>query len=314
MGEALVLVDALVARRIGGNQADAEDVVQDTLLEVCRSTVGWDMKEVRLRLSNRRTVMKLRRIILAALAATVAVPSAYAQDKREECDCLRSRSGRVRVFQNDDWPRGFWVGGRPRLGVRVDTRADPATDSIGARIEEVTGGGPAEKAGIQAGDIITRLNGQSLLSGDDTYDEDDSAPARRLIKRARSLDRGDTVEVEFRRGSETRTVELVAGEFDDDFVFEDLRVPVRLREQIERLGDLPNVYFRGPESVAWMLGTSLPGLELVSLNPELGEYFGTDEGVLVLSVPEDSALGLKAGDVIQTIGGRSVTSPSHSMR
>ncbi len=135
MGEALVLVDALVARRIGGNQADAEDVVQDTLLEVCRSTVGWDMKEVRLRLSNRRTVMKLRRIILAALAATVAVPSAYAQDKREECDCLRSRSGRVRVFQNDDWPRGFWVGGRPRLGVRVDTRADPATDSIGARIE-----------------------------------------------------------------------------------------------------------------------------------------------------------------------------------
>ena len=122
------------------------------------------------------------------------------------------------------------------------------------------------------------------------------------------------MEVEFRRGSETRTVELVAGEFDDDFVFEDLRVPVRLREQIERLGDLSNVYFRGPESFALRLGTSLPGLELVSLNPELGEYFGTDEGVLVLSVPEDSELGLKAGDVIQTIGGRRVKSPSHSMR
>jgi len=56
------------------------------------------------------------------------------------------------------------------------------------------------------------------------------------------------------------------------------------------------------------------GIELVKLNPELGEYFGTREGVLVVSAPEDSSLALKGGDVILTIGGRKPSSPMQAMR
>jgi S1-C subfamily serine protease len=54
--------------------------------------------------------------------------------------------------------------------------------------------------------------------------------------------------------------------------------------------------------------------ELVTLNPDLGEYFGTKEGLLVVKAPEDSSLLLKSGDVILAIGGRKPTSPSHAMR
>jgi S1-C subfamily serine protease len=56
-------------------------------------------------------------------------------------------------------------------------------------------------------------------------------------------------------------------------------------------------------------------MELVTLNPELGEYFGAERGVLVVRGPaENDILGLKSGDVILGIGGREVRSPEHAMR
>src|SRR5260370_11007783 len=51
---------------------------------------------------------------------------------------------------------------RGRLGVLVNSAANADSDKIGARLEGVTPGGPAEKAGLQAGDIITKFNGTPL--------------------------------------------------------------------------------------------------------------------------------------------------------
>ena len=55
-------------------------------------------------------------------------------------------------------------------------------------------------------------------------------------------------------------------------------------------------------------------MELVNLNPDLGEYFGIKEGILVVKAPADSGLPLKGGDVILAIGGRKPSSASHTMR
>src|SRR5207245_9588760 len=55
-------------------------------------------------------------------------------------------------------------------------------------------------------------------------------------------------------------------------------------------------------------------LNLVRLNPCLGEYFGTTEGLLVIKAPADSSLPLKSGDVILSIGGRKPTTVEHAMR
>ena len=55
-------------------------------------------------------------------------------------------------------------------------------------------------------------------------------------------------------------------------------------------------------------------LELAPLNPELGQYFGTTEGVLVIRAPKDKSLGLRGGDVVQAVDGRKPAGPAHLLR
>jgi hypothetical protein len=274
-------------------------------------------------------------LVLAGVATPVRAQEEQQereQDKGCVCECsgiaTEPFSG-IQIWRGEgNWPQVAWMGTRPRLGVWIHTEANPETDRYGALIDQVAEGGPADKAGIRDGDIITKLNGVSLLEGDETYDEDESAPGMRLVERARELEVGDTVEVEFRRDGDTQTTELVIGEFDSPFAYSyrfDLpdsaftyrfRMPdyERISGLAERLREIPEVHVRAPESFALALGATLPGLELVALSPELGEYFDADEGVLVISVPEGSELGLEAGDVIKEIDGRAVRDPSHAMR
>ncbi len=252
----------------------------------------------------------------ALLAPTLARP-AQAQEERE-CEC-RLPFGQLRIQRGDDWGNLVLMGNQARLGVYVHGEANAATDSVGALIDGVTRGGPADKAGIREGDIVTRLNGESLLSGGGVYDESESAPGMRLIERARKLEKGDTVSVELRRDGERKSVKVVAGDFSDvtlewGDLHGELGGATRLRGLMERYQELPRVFYRGPETFALAMGARFPGLELVSLNPDLGSYFGTNEGVLVVSVPEKSELNLKSGDVILTIDGREIRDPSHAMR
>jgi S1-C subfamily serine protease len=64
----------------------------------------------------------------------------------------------------------------------------------------------------------------------------------------------------------------------------------------------------------FLSGSPLGRLELAPLNSDLGRYFGTDEGVLVISAPKDSALSLRGGDVVLAVDGRAPSSPSHLLR
>ncbi|MES2858414.1 MAG: PDZ domain-containing protein [Pseudomonadota bacterium] len=54
------------------------------------------------------------------------------------------------------------------------------------------------------------------------------------------------------------------------------------------------------------------GLNLATVDAQLGRYFGTTDGVLVLSTGNDLA-GLQAGDVIRKIGGKPVDTPRAAM-
>ncbi len=56
------------------------------------------------------------------------------------------------------------------------------------------------------------------------------------------------------------------------------------------------------------------GLNLAALNPDLGGYFGTDKGVLVLSADADTYKGLKSGDVLQDVSGHAVNRPEDALR
>lgn len=65
-----------------------------------------------------------------------------------------------------------------------------------------------------------------------------------------------------------------------------------------------------PEPLAGPVGT----MQLTSLTPQLGRYFGTDRGVLVVHAPTHGILTLQDGDVILSIGGRAPASPSQAIR
>ena len=186
----------------------------------------------------------------------------------------------------------------------MKTQPDSQADKLGAKIEGVTPGGPAAKAGLKVGDIITKFNG-TALAGLKAEDEDESGPGTNLVQLARKLEPGDTVQIEYRRGSDTKKATLVA---------EDLGwMPnVRVMPGMPSMPDMPDM----PDMRHFEFSFGMPwgDLELVSLNPDLGEYFGTKEGVLVVKAPADSSLPLKGGDVITSIGGRKPANPSHAMR
>ena len=55
-------------------------------------------------------------------------------------------------------------------------------------------------------------------------------------------------------------------------------------------------------------------MELTTLTPRLGSYFGTDHGVLVVRAPTHGVLKLQDGDVILSIGGRIPANSSQAMR
>jgi PDZ domain len=187
-----------------------------------------------------------------------------------------------------------------RIGVIVRTDASAETDKIGAKIEGVTPGGPAEKSGIKVGDIITVFNGTSL-AGAAAEDEDESGPGRKLVELARKLEPGDTVRLEYRRGGDAKKATLVAEDLGSRFRVE---MPDMRMVMPPGMPDMDFELFDGP----W------GDLRFVSLNPDLGDYFGTKEGVLVVKAPADSNLPLKSGDVILSIGGRKPANPEHAMR
>jgi hypothetical protein len=245
-----------------------------------------------------------RKLMMAALAVSVLWPAALVT---QETPRPRARP-RVRV---ESGPlAGFsFSDNRGRIGVIVDTRADATGDKVGARIEGITPGGPAEKAGLKAGDVITRFN-TTALGGVSAEQDDDSGPGIKLIELARSLDPGDTVQVDYRRGNDNRKATIVAEDLSWSRSFEggDLHgLLERLNEMMPRLRGRPGGEF------SFMFGP-WGGIEMVKLNPDLAEYFGTREGVLVVRAPEDSTLSLKGGDVIQSIAGRKPTSPEQAMR
>ena len=233
--------------------------------------------------------------------------------------------GEVQVDRAHDRLMRIVMNRRARLGIKVNLQAR-TTDSIGAYVDAVTPSGPAAQAGIRSGDLITKLDGKSVLSGGSAEGapgaENASLPGLRLIELAARLEPNDTVPIEYRRGSERRTVQVVtADEPDIAYMMGPARPMLRFRGPVGNEDDprMPAADFferaEGPGD-HWdvLVRSPLARLELAPLNPDLGQYFGASEGVLVISAPADSALGLKGGDVVLAVDGRRPAGPSHLLR
>ncbi len=280
----------------------------------------------------------------ALMTLALAAVAAGAQDVPTDCRCVGpdgEEIERCRCARAPDL-RGLMERivlrtDRPRLGISLDPGQSARNDAEGVRVADVLEGGPAEEAGLRAGDVITTVDGVSLTAPMDAeveadFDLDRSAPVQRLLAFTRALEPGTPVEVEYLRDGRRQTTMVVAEDLSDRWGWGSRSTAwtpdvERLRGWPDpwlddrgtyrfRLGPGPDVRLYGRGGVGglgWREAWTLDGVDLAPLNPRLGAYFGAEEGVLVLDAGR-SRLGLEAGDVILRIGSRDVDTPERFRR
>jgi type II secretory pathway component PulC len=207
---------------------------------------------------------------------------------------------------------------RPMLGINIAAAGE--NGNAGVLVEGVVPDGPAAEAGIQRGDILVEIDGKSLEGGES------GSGMRVLSDHMDEIESGVEMIVRYVRDgtSQTATVEprnmdpigmAFSMSGDWDFDFEDLE-SLEALEALEELEALAPHHPAGTKRYKFRLGHAAywGDMELVTLTPELGEYFGAEEGILVVRAPGEEALQLQDGDVIVEIDGRKPTDPAHAMR
>jgi C-terminal processing protease CtpA/Prc len=195
------------------------------------------------------------------------------------------------------------------LGIDLDDD-DDARDT-GVTVSGVTPGGPAEKAGLREGDSITGINGTSFkTSGDDSASD-------KLVEFMRGTKPGDSLKVAYSRDGKSATATVTAGSLSDMGRFSFSMSPMPPMPVAPAIPATPAMPPMGPWRGFNMFfgpGSHWGEMQLVAMTPGLGQYFGTDKGLLVLHMPKGSVLQLQEGDVIVQVGGRDPGTAPHAMR
>jgi S1-C subfamily serine protease len=188
---------------------------------------------------------------------------------------------------------------RAVLGVQIDN----ASDKTGARVLHVSPGGPAEEAGLRDGDIIVSVDGKPIAGRDNA--------GRVLVDQMHGVKPEQKVKVRVLRAGKNKDFVVVARPmmFENRLV---MRGPEMVGETVDLRG--PMGPFPMVREFHGFIPREFSGMELASLTPKLGAYFGTSEGVLVVQAPENDVLKLEDGDVIQSIDGRKIDDGAHAMR
>ncbi len=278
--------------------------------------------------------MKKTRFLLTIAAMAIGLGTVpMAAQEREQRRELESRLRELREQLRDVERQLRDVGGstsffggvfmlstnRAQLGVLVQLEADSETDRIGALLQSVTEGSAAEEAGLQAGDIIISFDGERLAGRYPAADPDESEPAKKLIDLIGDKDPGDEVTIEYQRDGGTLSTVVTLDERDSWFqTYSGPGPELIVRPPRISVPHVPELRFLNEDrlgvTVLSLWGDRWADIELVSLNEDLGRYFGASEGLLVISPPDNDELDLQAGDVILGIDGREPRSPSRALR
>ncbi|MDG2519100.1 PDZ domain-containing protein [Lysobacter soli] len=275
-------------------KADAERARQDA------AKARQEAEHARQDASKARQDAERTRQIEAARADLNRAAQRYAELTRRHADFDRAQFER-------EFEKRF--ARQPVLGVVLSP--DPKS---GVRIAAVTPDSAAAKAGLRADDVLTSIGDTRLDTG---------SPTARLEKarsRLRLLETGKTVALTYTRDGRTATARatpmlgdrlVVARDADGNPLARSMpMVAPQVRNELIRLDcEDDDSDCRLPllsEAFRWN------GLNLATVDAQLGRYFGADRGVLVLSTGPDLA-GLQTGDVIQRIDGKPVNSPREAM-
>lgn len=267
--EASVTQGVLSAKGRGGiGAADIEDYLQ-TDASIHPGNSGGPLVNLR------GEVLGINSIIIGrGTGIGFAVPSRIAQTVTEQ------------ILRNGKVSRASIAAGVQDLSPNLARTMDITGIHQGAVINQVQPGGPAARAGLRVGDVITAIDGQAVT---------DSSDLVRAVTRHRVGDRVTLTVV--RSGRPPQTVSLVTIERPD---------PARQRAmeraaRRQREAHTPRARGGGPPPI---------GLRLIALPPELASRLGVPaEGMAVLDVdpgsPADLA-GLELGDIILRADGQPV--------
>ncbi len=245
-------------------------------------------------------------------------------------------------FKTGGTPHGN-IGSRPLLGVVLDDSGE------GVGIRAVTPGGPAEQAGVRAGDTLLAVNGKQLLGA--------AAGIDSALAAIGPLQEGQKVAVTVVRDGSQRnllisprlmaahSMPLWSGDPDFDIDLDmDFDVDVdtnldgmapeamidldgletdvetahdgahqRRRIIVREGGKAMGAHTPHPRAMVFR-SAGLGGLQLAPLNRELGRHFGAESGVLVLDNKGNTFPELRTGDVITRANGKPVLGHRELMR
>lgn len=190
-----------------------------------------------------------------------------------------------RLMRGESIQRGY-------LGVEIGSLSRDYAEGLGlpentrgAFINGVTPGGPADRAGLQAGDVVVSLNGEPIET---------STELTRLVGRARE---GDSLRLEILRDQRRQTVTVRSGTRPSEA---QLNAGANGADD----GDAP----RGPSAPS---GETVAGLTLTPITPALREQYeipATVQGVVVTAAPGANARGFQPGFVIIRAGNSNASS------
>lgn len=239
-------------------------------------------------------------VLLACVSILVAAPSAFSGCCEQSVVALApaAHAASVTVVKENKEDDGAW------LGVTIQDLDESLRESMdlgdveGVLVNGVNDESPAEKAGIEEGDVITAVDGKKVSTTPE------------LVDAVRSKKPGTEVKITLVRDGKDESLKATLAERPDDLDVVGKFIP------FEGSGTAPEAidkYLRALEIPQIDLGLSgwggrgRLGVYVQDLSDGLAEYFGVPEGkgVLVQDVVEDSPAqkaGIKAGDVIVKIG------------
>lgn len=197
-------------------------------------------------------------------------------------------------------------------------------EARGVEVTRVEEDSPAAKAGLKQGDVVQQYNGERVEG------------TEQFMRLVRETPPGRQVTLQISRNGATQTVTATVGERKAFVYRRSFGVGPEVQQEVEKLrgeigrmrldpkfqqdmarlqAELGAMRLRMPDMpepfMAWR--SPVLGIEAESLTPQLAEFFGVKQGVLVRSVAKDSAAekaGIKAGDVIVRVDNQEVTTPS----
>jgi serine protease Do len=208
------------------------------------------------------------------------------------------------------------ISGGSAIGVslrdvdRADMTREKLATEAGAAVTEVRSEGPAAKAGLKAGDIVVRFDGETVRS------------AKHLSRLVDETPDGREVEATVVRNGQQVTLKVTPQAAESPLTsLGPLRHQLHglsLQVRPEPFVTVPEL--RGHELFPFRLEShsrARLGIGVQDLTGQLGAYFGATEGALVTSVDDGTpakSAGLKAGDVITRINGQAVRNADDLLR